>query len=96
VGLRAGLDIEAIRKILWPCRGSNPGRAKNKYSTWASILLQRNLNVNLKKGLQQRFENVLKWSVLEEVRKSKQTPHFSLTLNQKEKRGCSFIAKNSN
>jgi hypothetical protein len=27
VGLRAGLDTEARGKIIFPCRGSNPGRS---------------------------------------------------------------------
>jgi hypothetical protein len=33
VGLRAGLDTEARRKIICPCRGSNPG-----HRVWRQIL----------------------------------------------------------
>jgi hypothetical protein len=36
VGPRAGLDAEARRKILCPCRGSNPDRPVRHYTAWAT------------------------------------------------------------
>jgi hypothetical protein len=46
VGLRAGLDTDARRKILCPCRGSNPGRPVRSQTTILTEL-RRLLNNNI-------------------------------------------------
>jgi hypothetical protein len=42
VGPRPSLDIIERRKIFWPCRESNPGRAarSRRYTYWAILTLK--------------------------------------------------------
>jgi hypothetical protein len=64
VGPRAGLDAEARRKILYPCRGSNPGRAARKqtpYTDWATPAPYTEYTQNIKVYL------TIKWEKLPEI-----------------------------